>query len=238
MTATGTAVGAHLRDLVRRRTMTAMMLMLPPTVIVTYGAAMDSFPDLAALPGDPATAGRVIGAVFATAFLAGLVGLFQAIDARGTDDRLTVAGFPRSAIVGSRVITTVVVATVAAVVALIVVAFGTPVTAPIGGALALIGAGLVYGLIGALVGQVLPRDLEGSLVLVFLADADTALSSGLFDIENNIASWFPLSHPIDAFQTAVYDGAIATGDLVVTAAYATLVAALLAVVTLLGGENA
>lgn len=237
MSATTAATRAHLREFARHRTTTAMLLALPPTVILVYGAAMASFPGLPFLEGDPATAGRVIGAAFATGFLAGLVGLFQAIGARGSDDRLEIAGFPRVALLVSRVTTTLVIAGVAATVSLAVVALETDVSAPGWALLALLSAGLIYGLVGALVGQVLPRDLEGSLVLVFLADVDTALSSGFFETGTGLTSWFPLAHPIAAFETAVYEGTLATGELLTAGAYAIIIAALLASVRLFGGEG-
>lgn len=235
MSATAAATRAHLLEFARHRTTTVMLLALPPTVILVYGAALASFPGLPFLQGEPGTAGRVIGAAFATAFLAGLVGLFQAIGARGSDGRLEAAGFPRMALLVSRMATTVVIAGVAAMVSLTVVALGTDVAAPGWALLALLTAGLIYGLVGALVGQLLPRDLEGSLVLVFLADIDTALSSGFFETGTGLASWFPLSHPIAAFQAAVYDGTLATGDLLAAGSYAVLVAAVLTAVRLLGG---
>jgi ABC-2 type transport system permease protein len=237
MSATAAATRAHLWEFARHRTTTVMLLALPPTVILVYGAAMGSFPGLPFLGRDPATAGRVIGAAFATAFLAGLVGLFQAIGARGSDDRLEIAGFPRLALLVSRVTTTVVIATVAAGVSLAVVAMGTEVAAPGRALLALLSGGLIYGLVGALVGQVLPRDLEGSLVLVFLADVDTALSSGFFESGTGLTAWFPLAHPIAAFEAAVYEGTLATGNLLAAGGYAVLVAILLASVQLLGGDG-
>lgn len=238
MSATAAATRAHLREFARHRTTTAMLVALPPTVILVYGAAMASFPALPFLEGDPATAGRVIGAAFATAFLAGLVGLFQAIGARGSDDRLEIAGFPRGPLLVSRVATTLVIAAVAAAVSLTVVAMGTKVAAPGWALLALLSAGLIYGLIGALVGQLLPRDLEGSLVLVFLADVDTALSSGFFETGTGLTAWFPLAHPIAAFEAAVYEGTLATGDLLAAGVYAVIVASLLAGVRLFGGGGA
>ncbi|MFB6112188.1 MAG: hypothetical protein ABEJ35_06605 [Halobacteriaceae archaeon] len=237
MTAVGTATRAHLREVVRQRTTTAMLLVLPPTVILTYGAAMSAFPALPFVEGDPATAGRVIGAAFATAFLAGLVGLFQAIGARGTDRRLVLAGFPRATLVASRVVMTVVIAGMAAAVSLSVVATSTRLAAPIAAFVALMSGGLVYGLLGAIVGQLLPRELEGSLVLVFVADADTALSSGLFETGTGLAAWFPLAHPIDAFQAAVYDGTFAMAELGVALGYAGALGVLLALLTIIGGDS-
>lgn len=237
MTAIGTAARAHLREVLRQRTTTAMLLALPPTVILVYGAALRAFPTLPLVEGAPATAGRVIGAAFATAFLGGIVGTFQTIDARGADKRVALAGFSRPTLAASRVLMTVAVAGGAATMSLLVVGLTTDVGAPGAALLALLAGGLVYGLIGAVVGRLLPRELEGSLVLVFLADADTALSSGFFETGTGVAALFPLSHPIDALQAAVHDGTLAEGAFVASLAYAGGLALLLLALTTVGGDG-
>ena len=80
----GVVTGTRLRlaELTRQPFTLALLLVLPPTVIEMYGAALSSFPQLPGLTADAATAGRMTGALFAVAFLAGLVGLFQVIGAR------------------------------------------------------------------------------------------------------------------------------------------------------------
>jgi len=218
--ATGTA--ARLREFARQPTTLALLLLLPPVAIETYGIALESFPDLPTLGTDPATAGRMTGTLFAVAFLAGLIGLFQAISARSGDERLALCGFPRSTLLLTRLATLVVVAGTGALVAFAVFAWRVDVAAPALalGVLAL--AGLLYGLIGVLVGTVLPRDLEGSLVLVFLADLDNVLSSGLFDV-GAPAEFAPLYHPHELFTAAVLEGELAAGHLAPTLAYVAVV---------------
>jgi hypothetical protein len=64
--------GTRLRviELARQPLTLAMLLVLPPGVIEMYGVAVESFPQLPSLGADPATAGRMIGALFTVAFLA------------------------------------------------------------------------------------------------------------------------------------------------------------------------
>lgn len=219
--ATGTRL--RLAELVRQPLTLAVLLVLPPVVIETYGAAVGSFPELPAVGVDPVTTGRMTGALFAVAFLAGLVGLFQVISARGGDERAAIAGFPRTTMLLTRLATMVVVALAGAAVAFVALGYRVDIAAPGVAFGALVLAALVYGLLGVVVGTVLPRELEGSIVLVFLADLDNALSSGLFPIEASASlpllgevgatDLVPLYHPHELFAAAVVNGDLAAEHL-------------------------
>jgi hypothetical protein len=220
--------GTRLRlvELVRQPLTLSLLLVLPPVVIEMYGVAVGSFPQLPTLGAAPATVGRMTGALFAVAFLAGLVGLFQVISARNGDERAAVAGFPRWIMLLSRLVTMLVVALVGTGVAYAVFTYQVEAAAPGLAFGVLVLAALVYGLLGVIVGTLLPRELEGSIVLVFLADMDNALSSGLFPIEASatlpvvgdvgVTDFVPLFHPHELFTAAVLDGDLATQHLVPT----------------------
>jgi ABC-2 type transport system permease protein len=221
----GFVTGTRLRltELTRQPFTLVLLLVLPPTVIEMYGVALDSFPQLPGVGADAATAGRMTGALFAVAFLAGLVGLFQVISARRGDERLAIAGVSRWVLLSTRLVTMLVVALAGTAVAFMIFASRVDVAAPALAAGVLVLAALVYGLLGIVVGTVLPRELEGSLVLVFLADIDNALSSGLFDVGATVSvpavgtlsvtDFVPLYHPHELFSTAVLDGTLATEHL-------------------------
>lgn len=76
-------------------------------------------------------------------------------------------------------------------------------------------------LLGVVIGTLVPRELEGSIVLVFLADMDNALSSGLFPVAGGIdlpvigevtpPEFLPLYHPHALFTNSVLDGELTTG---------------------------
>lgn len=224
---TGTRL--RLAELGRQPLTLALLVLLPPVVIEMYGVAMASFPKLPGLSADPATTGRLTGALFAVAFLAGLVGLFQVISARSGDERAAVAGFSRQVMLATRLVTMLLVAVVGAGVAFTVFTTRVDVAAPAIAFGALVLAALVYGLLGVVVGTLLPRELEGSLVLVFVADLDNALSSGLFPIDASaslpavgsvgVTDFVPLYHPHELFQAAVLDGTLADGHLLPTVAW-------------------
>ncbi|MHB9287835.1 hypothetical protein ACKVMT_12450 [Halobacteriales archaeon Cl-PHB] len=209
------ALGTRLRlaELGRQPVTLALLVLLPPVVIETYGVGVEAFPQLPGLGTDPATAGRMAGALFSVAFLAGLVGLFQVISARRGDERLALAGFPRWAMLVARLVTMAVLTVAGALAAFVVFTYHVDVAAPAIAIGVLILAGLVYGLLGIVIGTLLPRELEGSLVLVFLADVDNALSSGLFAIDATIVELAPLYHANKLFKAAVLDGTLATEHL-------------------------
>lgn len=222
MGALATATRLRLRELTRQPTTLAMLALLPPVVVEVYGRGMGSFPAMGLAGGaDPATVGRMTGTLFAVAFLAGLVGLFQVIGARRGDERLAVAGFPRPTMLASRLAAMVVVAVAAAAVSFAAFAAAVDVAAPLLAFGVLVLAGLLYGLLGVVVGSVLPRELEGSLVLVFVADLDNVLSSGVFDA-GGAAELAPLYHAHELFRAAVLDGELADAHLLPTAAYASV----------------
>ncbi|WP_276260905.1 hypothetical protein [Haloglomus litoreum] len=217
-TADGTAgrfaVGLRSTLLASLRSPTALGLLvaLPPVVVVAYAEAMASFPALPFVETVPATAGRLNGALFATAFLAGLLGLFQVVSAARADRRLVVAGYPRATLFLARLASVLVVVTVAATLSLATLWLGAAPEAPVAAFGALLLAGLTYGLVGVLVGSVLPRELEGSLVLVTLADMDAILSSGLVEAEG-LGSLTPLHAANPLFRAAVLDGTVPSDDL-------------------------
>jgi ABC-2 type transport system permease protein len=210
--------GTFLRSFLRERLTVVLLLALPPLVVVGYSEAMSAFPDV--IVADPGRAGRISGTLFSTAFLAGLVGLFQVISARSADGRLALAGLSRSGMFGARLATILAVVLVATLVSFGVLVAEVEVAAPglALGALAL--GGLVYGLIGLLVGSAVPRDLEGSLVLVFLADLDAALSGEIVEVDVPGVELLPLHYPYRVFSEAVEAGTLATGAALLSLAYA------------------
>lgn len=196
----------------------ALLVVLPALSIRIYGVSLSQFPEVGifATAGSLATTGQITGAVFATGALAGVLGLFQMISARNADRRLVIAGFRPSELVVSRFATVLVVSLVISAIATATLAvllsdtLGSPLI--VFSSLAL--AGIVYGCLGMLIGALLPRELEGSLLLVILADMDNVFASGLFDIDQSITRFAPLSHPHELVSRAVLDGSLATSHVV------------------------
>jgi len=217
VTRTVAGIRASTRSFVREPFTVVLLVALPALSIQIYGVGMGQFPDVGifAVSGSVATVGRITGAVFATGALAGVLGLFQMISAGYTDRRLAICGFRGVELVAARFATVAVASAVVGVVATLslVILVDDPIGAPVAafGGLAL--AGAVYGLLGIVVGSVLPRELEGSLLLVILADVDNVFASGLFGIEENITQFAPLAHPHAIVTQAVVEGSLATEHL-------------------------
>jgi len=210
-------IQASTRSFVREPFTVVLLVVLPALSIQIYGVGMGQFPDVGifAVSGSVATVGRITGAVFATGALAGVLGLFQMISARHADRRLTICGFRGVELVTARFATVAIASAVVGMVATLslIVLVDDPIRAPIATFSGLAIAGATYGLLGIVVGSVLPRELEGSLLLVILADVDNVFASGLFGIEDSVTQFAPLAHPHAIVTEAVVEGALATEHL-------------------------
>jgi len=195
----------------------ALLVVLPAASVHIFGVAYGQFPefgflDLSASLG---TTARIMGATFATGTLAGVLGLFQIISARDADHRLSICGFPALDLLVSRFATLVAISLVIAGVATVTLvgllseAVGSPLFVFAGLTL----VGVVYAMLGMLVGTVLPRPLEGSLAVVILADMDNVVASGIFPIRDRITQLSPTSYAHEVVTRAVVDGELATGEL-------------------------
>lgn len=223
---------ANMRSLTRERFTLGLLLLMPVLSIQLYGLSVGSIADLGLFETDVSlrTIGMVTGAVFATGALAGILGLFQSLEVRTADRRLVTAGYRRFELVAARFTT---VAATALLVAGVTTAsldwsVSGHLASPTLTAAGLVLVGVLYGLFGVLVGSVLPHQLEGSLVLVALADVSAVVASGLFGIDDGLARLFPLSHPHDIVLEAAVEGSAAKGDALPALGYLA-VAALLAV---------
>jgi hypothetical protein len=232
-------LSSAVREFRREPVNLALLLALPPVVVVSYGSIMSSFPALPGMSSSPETLGAVAGTLFVAAFLPGVIGLFQVISARRADERLSLVGFPRGTLFVSRLLTVAAASLLTAAISLAVLTTRTDVASlPAAfGTLALVG--VLYGLVGMSIGAVLPRELEGSLVLVFVADIDEAFASGIVETDAAFARLLPLHYPHELFQASVDGSALSTADALATGAYVGLLGLVaLGFYTTLTGEGA
>ncbi|MFB6109375.1 MAG: hypothetical protein ABEJ60_00675 [Halodesulfurarchaeum sp.] len=198
-----TGLASAIHEFVREPVNMGLLVALPPIIITTYGSMMSAFPRMPYMTTSPDTLGAVAGTLFTSAFLPGVIGLFQVISARRADDRLSLAGFPRATLFVSRLLAVLVASLLTAAISLGVLATQVETASPVPAFLTLVFVGVVYGLVGMLIGTVLPRELEGSLVLIFFADMDEALASGIVRTDSVISKAFPLHYPHKLFTAAV-----------------------------------
>lgn len=235
----GAGLTANLRAFLREPFHLFVLFVLPPLVVVSYGQAMQSMPELPFMETLPETLGYVNGAVFAAAFLAGLIGLFQVISARQSDQRLVVCGFGRSELLFSRLGTILAVSTGAALVSFVVFTVRVTPEAVVPAFGALVLAAVMYGLLGVLIGALVPRELEGSLVLVFVADMDDALASGIVQVDSTLVQYTPLHYPHSLFSDAVLEGAVALDEVLAAVVYVLVMLVVVAAVFTrsMGGDS-
>lgn len=213
----GAGIRTSALSVVRDPLTVALLVALPAASIHVFGVAYGQFPEFGflRLEAPLATAARVTGATFATGSLAGVLGLFQLISARDADRRLSISGFPALDLLVSRFVTLVAMSLVIAGVSTVTLVqlLAAPVASPLLVFAGLTLVGVVYAMLGMLVGAVLPRALEGSLVLVIFADMDNVVASGIFPIQDRVTRLSPTAHGHEVVTRAVLDGELATGEL-------------------------
>lgn len=207
------AIAAGVRTFLREPTNIALLLVLPPLVLFAFELALDPIGEAPGIDLEPGAA-QLGGALFATAFLAGLLGVFQVVGAAESDRRLVVCGYHPVEVLAARVLTILLAGGLVAAITFATFWIRTDVTPerPLLAFGALVSAAVIYGLVGVSIGALVGRELEGSLVLVFLADVDAFASIGAIPTEQAVLDYFPLATPHDVFDVAVHGGTVTTGD--------------------------
>ncbi len=153
---TAVLLGAEmtLRGLLRRRMSVAVLVLLP---LALYVVSSD-------------TVGRSVRAlVFGLTWAVSTVAYFATASGRELDPRLALAGWTRRRLWSARTTALLVVAVVLAVGFWALVALDQPVRSAPWVAAAMLVTGVVAVAIGTAVGVLVPKEMEGTLVLFFLA---------------------------------------------------------------------
>jgi ABC-2 type transport system permease protein len=209
------AVVAGIRSTLREPTTVVLLLALPPLVVAVFDAALATYGAAPGIEVGPTEAERG-GALFSTAFLAGLLGVFQIVSAAEADGRLVVCGYRPAEVVGARLVAIGLASLLVTAITYATFATLTPesIAAPGLAVLALLLAAATYALVGVIVGAVIGRELEGSLLLVFVADFDSFTSLGVIPTESVVLEYTPLERPARMLTDAVTAGTIDAVDLV------------------------
>lgn len=232
------AVGAGVRTFLREPTNVVLLVALPPLVLFTYELALDPISETPGIEFAPGAA-ELGGALFATAFLAGLLGVFQVVGAADSDRRLVVCGYHPVEVLLARLLTILLAGGLVAGITFVTFLLRTDVT-PERPALAfgvLVSAAVIYGLVGVCLGALVGRELEGSLVLVFLADIDAFGAIGAVPTEGDVLEYFPLATPHDMLESAVHEGTLSGGDVLTVGVYIIVLGLLAIGAVLFGGDS-
>ncbi|MEU5580524.1 hypothetical protein ABZ791_35655 [Streptomyces huasconensis] len=126
--------------------------------------------------------GQVVNALAAVTLVTGFSSFMETFKAREMDRRLVLAGYPRFPMLLAKVTAVAVVATLIAVYTTAVLGSSLPVEQSGPLALAVLGAGLVYGGIGLLLGSSVRGELEGFFLVIMLSLVDTGLQNPVLNV--------------------------------------------------------
>lgn len=169
---------SSMKELVRNRFTVFIMTVLPVILFGVIYYATATYPMTFLVHSTSITATMkdvhtVTGSLTALSLLAGIAGFYLAIGSRSVDRRLISVGFSSITIVLVKLIITFVFVFIGSVFLFgLEMAFHPP-NDPFVFFIALLTIGLMYGLIGILVACLLPKEFEGSLIILTLSFLDT-----------------------------------------------------------------
>lgn len=171
-------VGMFVREQLRGR-LTLVLLVLVPVGFVSGSAGVLS--DFAtALGGSLAGhAAAALGAGWAAAFVSGIAGFFAASAARQADRRLAFSGAGAPGVALARLLAVLALAAVATAGAFATLLVRAAPTHPWHALVAIAGFATLYAGIGVVIGSLVPRPLEGSLLVVFVFLLDAFSGPGM-----------------------------------------------------------
>lgn len=223
-----TSAFLRIKSLLRTPLNGLLFLLVPVVLVQGFGFAWQHIPDVIATR-TATNAGYLIGGAFGTGFVAGVFTFVQVYSSLTADRRLLGLGLPSWQLLVAYATMMVGISAAIACYTLVVLTTVTPVESPVRAFGALFAGGFLYALIGVLVGLVVDRLFEGSLVVLFVADMDAFLGSSLSAVDS--VGWFlPLYYPRQLLGSAVVDGHLEPVDVLGAVGYAVVLLTLVGVV--------
>lgn len=175
----GTPLAMFLREYARTTLNLVLLAVIPVLLILAFG---DSLSRLADLLQTQLTAemGKSMGALWAAAFLTGIMGFFMMAGAREADRRLVRAGYSPAEVVALRFAAVAILGGLATGVSFAVLLTQLTPTDYLQTLVVMYLAALIYGALGILIGSLIPGELEGSFALLFFFMMDAFIGSPLF----------------------------------------------------------
>lgn len=171
-----------------------LLVVIPVLLILSFGSALTRFSGL--LDQVPAPeVGNALGAVWAAAFLTGIMGFYMMFGAREADRRLVRSGYSALSVVLLRMTTVALLGLLATATSYaVLITRVTPDNYPATFA-AIYLAALIYGAIGILIGSLITGELEGSFALLFFFIMDAFIGSPLFGSSSEVFAILPTHYP-------------------------------------------
>ncbi len=198
-------LGMYLREYYRNTLNLVLLAVIPVLLILSFGDALSRAGELLGVVTTP-DMGKAMGALWAAAFLSGIMGFFMMAGAREADRRLVRAGYGTSQVVMIRLTTVALLGAVATTVSyLVLIAQLSPESYGLTFA-ALYLAAITYGAVGILIGSLIPGELEGSFAMLFFFIMDAFVGSPLFGSASNAFAFLPTFYPTKILAAMVVGG--------------------------------
>jgi len=171
-----------------------LLVVIPVLLILSFGGALSRLADLfdQTLTVE---VGNALGAIWAAAFLTGIMGFYMMIGAREADRRLVRSGYSTVSVVMLRLTTVALLGLLATATSyLVLITRVTPENYGITFA-AIYLAAMIYGAIGILIGSIVTGELEGSFALLFFFIMDAFIGSPLFGTTSDVFAVLPTHYP-------------------------------------------
>lgn len=169
---------AFTREHLRTRLNLVLLIVIPAVFVLLAANVLGAFATALGgrLAGQGATA---LGAGWAAAYLAGVLGFFEVASSRDADRRLALAGLGPLRVAAARLFASVTLALGVSAVSLVALLLRVQVGHPGHAALGIATYAVTYLAVGAIVGALVRDALEGSMAVVFIFLIDTFSGPGM-----------------------------------------------------------
>lgn len=204
---TAEVISAGVKQYVREPVNIALLLIIPPLLIVAMSGAISTFSDvIGGNLGERAGAG--LAGLWAAAILTGVASFYLSLASSRVDGRLVLAGLRPVSVAAAHVSATISIAVISTAVSVAMLL----VTQTVGDAVevfaAILAAALIYGALGALISVFLRGDLEGSFVIILLFMLDAFVGGPLASGKGIFADSLPVHFPSEIVVAAMVDGPV------------------------------
>lgn len=194
LTRYATPLGMFLREYTRTTLNLALLVIIPALLILSFGDALSRLADIfdVQLTADM---GKSMGALWAAAFLTGIMGFFMLVGARAADRRLVLAGYTPTEVVALRFAAVALLGALATIVSYGVLLTQLTPDDYVQTLLVMYLGALTYGAVGILIGSLIPGEMEGSFALLFFFVMDAFIGSPLFGATTEAFAFLPTFYP-------------------------------------------
>ena len=198
---------AFTREHLRTRLNLVLLIIIPTVFVVLAASVLGDFSTALGgrLAGQGATA---LGAGWAAAYLAGLLGFFEVASSRDADRRLALAGLGPLRVAAARLLASLALALIVTAVAMVVLLLRARIEHPEHAALGIAAYAVTYLAIGSIVGAFVRDPLTGSMAVMFVFLIDTFSGPGMGQSAIPTVS----TYPARLLMAAGAGGASSTSD--------------------------